>query len=90
MGAGVGAVFTPPVAPPQPLQPRGSGTAAGTPSKLVAQELYWRWFQMADTGARACSQAVPPLHGHARPNAAKACAVHITMSPRFDPSARRP
>lgn len=60
MGAGVGAVFTPPastaaLAQQQQQQQRGPssamGAGAGTPSKLAAQEMYWRWFQMADTGA---------------------------------------
>lgn len=57
MGAGVGAVFTPPPsAPPPPPQLRHppAGTAAGTPSRLAAQELYWRWFQMADAGGLTC------------------------------------
>ncbi|EFN59109.1 hypothetical protein CHLNCDRAFT_33853 [Chlorella variabilis] len=49
MGSGVGAVF--PAAPPGAATPPPPlvSSAAGTPSKLVAQELYWRWFQMADT-----------------------------------------
>ena len=46
MGASVGAVFPSPGAATPP-----SAVAAGTPSKLAAQELYSRWFQMADTGA---------------------------------------
>lgn len=69
MGAGVGAVFNGPgaakaasPAPPPPLRvpPPGplAGAAAGTPTKLAAQDLYWRWFQMADSGG--CS-AAPPL-----------------------------
>lgn len=31
-----------------------SSTAAGTHSKLAAQDVYWRWFQMADRGALPC------------------------------------
>ena len=63
MGSGVGAVFptlppggTAATLPPPPLV----SNAAGTPSKLVAQELYWRWFQLADMGTHQ-----PPAMCHA-------------------------
>ncbi len=46
MGSGVGAVAGSTATPP----PSRVGSAVGTPSKLAAQELYWRWFQIADTG----------------------------------------
>lgn len=50
-------------APPLPLGrgPPPSSAAAGTNSKLAAQDLYWRWFQMADRGAlwQASRPAVP-------------------------------
>lgn len=52
MGSGVGAVVPGPAAAPTPPPPPPVSNAAGTPRKLVAQELYWRWFQMADKGAR--------------------------------------
>ena len=49
MGANMGAVHGPAGTPPPAPPPRGSA-AAGTPPKLAAQEMYWRWFQMADAG----------------------------------------
>lgn len=56
MGAQLPAVIGghPTGAPPPLALGRGlppSSAAAGTHSKLAAQDLYWRWFQMADRGA---------------------------------------
>lgn len=48
-GQTAAAAAPPPLALGRGLPP--SSTAAGTHSKLAAQELYWRWFQMADSGA---------------------------------------
>ena len=71
MGAGVrGDVFTPtggagtPPPPGQGPSPRAiRSDAAGTPGKLAAQEMYWRWFQLADAGvgaAGSCSRVLQP------------------------------
>lgn len=58
-GQAAGAAAPPPLALGRGLPP--SSTAAGTHSKLAAQELYWRWFQMADSGASHALPAAAPL-----------------------------
>lgn len=54
MGAGVGAVFGAPGAPagtpPRPAVGGPVGAPAGTPPKLAVNDMYRRWFQMADAG----------------------------------------
>jgi hypothetical protein len=51
MGSGVGSVVSPKGGPSPLSSPALVSSAAGTPRKLAAQELYWSWFQIADEGA---------------------------------------
>ncbi|KAI3433598.1 hypothetical protein D9Q98_003408 [Chlorella vulgaris] len=48
MGSGVGSVVSPKGGPSPLSSPALVSSAAGTPRKLAAQELYWSWFQIAD------------------------------------------
>ena len=70
-------------APPPLALGRGvppSSTAAGTHSKLAAQDVYWRWFQMADRGALAVLRAVMAPLALLSPPALPAGKLHASFA----------